>query len=398
MAVANKITTTKSDATTFMKIILNAIIAKPEGMGGFNVTKNFYLKTLEDKENDWYYFVSDAFDKEMKGRENGIDEEHYFVFPTQPDFKHFFSGSRMIRQAEDSVQPDIVYSILAPSYHRFKATEVMRCANAWTVVGGVNKYALKVTPLKYRLRYFLKAWLTRFQMRHTKYFITQTEVAKKCILRSVKTSPENVCVVSNVLPEKYSKVEVNKVEHKGFNMVYITSPAVHKDYLLLPEVASILIRKYGIKDFKIHVTVPDNCNELFLNKQAQYNVHDYFVNHGFLNLDGLVKCYLQSDMGLFPSLLETFSATLLEYMYFQLPIVASDLDFNREVAKEAALYFEPHNPEDMAAKIYQAYSNDSIKQHLLEQATGRLSLFCNNANKFAETVRFLDKIVYLERR
>ena len=381
-----------------MKIILNAIIAKPEGMGGFNVTKNFYLKTLEDKENDWYYFVSEAFDKEMKGRENGIDEEHYFVFPTQPDFRHFFSDRRMIRQAEESVRPDIVYSILAPSYHRFMATEVMRCANAWTVVGGVNKYALKVTPFRYRLRYLLKAWLTRFQMRNTKYFITQTEVAKKCILRSVRTSPENVCVVSNVLPEKYSKVEVNKTVHEGFNMVYITSPAVHKDYLLLPEVAAILIRKYGIKDFKIHVTVPDSCSELFLNKQAQYNVQDHFVNHGFLNLDGLVKCYLQSDMGLFPSLLETFSATLLEYMYFQLPIVASDLGFNREVAKEAALYFEPHNAEDMAAKIFQAYSNDGIQQHLLEQAAGRLSLFCNNADKFAETVRFLNMIATRERQ
>lgn len=371
-----------------MKIILNAIVAKPAGMGGYNVAKNFYIKTLYDKENDWYYFVSQDFDKEMKGLENGLDKKHYFVFHTQPDFKHFFSDRQEIRHAEETIQPDVVYSILAPSYHKFKAVEVMRCANAWTVVGGVNKYALKVTPFKYRLRYWLKAWITRFQMRNTKYFITQTEVAKKCILRSVPTSPENVCVVSNVLSERYNSVVINKTEHEGYNMVYISSPAIHKDYLLLPQVASLLIHKYGLKNFKIHVTVPDNCRELFVKKQELYQVQDYFVIQGILGRDELIQCYLQSDLGLFPSLLETFSATLLEYMYFQLPIVASDFDFNKEVTEDAALFFEPHNADDMAEKIFQVYANDSIKQMLLDKAKSRLDLF-KNADKFSETVHFL---------
>ena len=375
-----------------MKIILNAILAKPTGMGGYNVTKNFYLKTLEDKENDWYYFVSQDFDKEMKGLDNGVDNKHYFVFHTQPDFKHFFSERKRIRKVEEAIQPDIVYSILAPSYHKFKTTEVMRCANAWAVVGGVNKYALKVTPLKYRLRYLFKAWITRFQMRNTKYFITQTEVAKHCILRSIRTSPENVCVVSNVLPDKYSKVKVNKIEHEGFNMIYTTSPSTHKDYMLLPKVASLLVYQYGMKDFKIHVTVPKYCSSIFLNKQKQYHVEGYFVNHGFLENKELIQCYLQSDLGLFPSLLETFSATLLEYMYFHLPIVASELGFNLEVTKDAAVYFKPHNAEDMAEKIYQVYSNGSLKEELIKKGQNRLTLFNSNSNKFSETIGFLRRV------
>ncbi len=375
-----------------MKIVLNAIIAKPAAMGGYNVAKNFYFRTLLDNENDWYYFVSEDFDKDIKGLENGLDKKHYFVFHTQPDFKHFFSDRQKIRHAEESIQPDVVYSILAPSYHKFKAVEVMRCANAWSVVGGVNKYALKVTPFRYRLRYLLKAWLTRFQMRNTKYFITQTEVAKKCILRSARTAPENVCVVSNVLPEKYSRVEVNKIEHKGFNLIYTTSPSTHKDYMLLPKVASLLVCQYAMKDFKIHVTVPKYCSSLFLGEQKHYDVEDYFVNHDFLEKEELIKCYLQSDLGLFPSLLETFSATLLEYMYFKLPIVASKLDFNTEVTADAAVYFEPHNAEDLAKKIYQVYSNSSLKEDLIMKGLNRLKLFTNNTDKYSETIAFLRRV------
>ena len=377
-----------------MKIVLNAILAKPEGMGGYNVTKNFFLKSLEDRENDWYYFVSKDFDKEMRGRENGIDERHYFVFPTQPDFRHFFSDQRMIRRIEESIHPDIVYSILAPSYHKFRTTEVMRCANAWTVVGGVNKYAMEVTPLRYRLRYLLKARLTRLQMRNTKFFITQTEVAKQCILRSVRTSPENVCVISNVLPEKYSIVEVNKTKHEGFNMIYTTSPSTHKDYMLLPKVASILAFKYGMSDFKIHVTVPKYCSSLFLSEQKKHQVEDYFVNHGILEKEELIRCYLQSDLGLFPSLLETFSATLLEYMFFHLPIVASRLDFNTEVTKDAAVYFEPHNAEDMAEKIYQVYTCRDLQEELIRRGQNRLNLFNSNADKYSETIDFLKLIAH----
>ena len=375
--------------TETMKIVLNLILAKQTSMGGYNVALNFYKQTLQDNDNEWFYFVSKDFDADIKGRENGMDERHYRVFHSQPNFWQLFKEKPLVRHAEEEIGPHVIYSILAPRYHRFKSVEVMRCANAWTVVGGVNKYALSVTPFPYLLRYRLKSWVTRYLMHNTKYFITQTEIAKKCILKTVHTYSENVCVVSNVLSEKYQKACREKISHKGFNMVYISSPSVHKDYLLLPYVALILVKRYDIKDFKIHITLPDYCSSVFKQLIDVNDLSNYFVNHGFLNSNELIDLYRQCDLGLFPSLLETFSATLLEYMYFSLPIVASDLDFNKEVTDNAALYFEPHNAEDMAEKIYQLYSNKALTQVLLDNASLRLSYFTDNSAKYSETVQFL---------
>lgn len=376
-----------------MKIVLNIIIAKPEGIGGFNVAKNFYYKTLDDHENEWFYFVSEEFDK-IVGPAKNLDDKHYYVFHTQPYLRHYYAEKKRIDEAEKEIRPDVIYSILAPSYHKFKTVEVMRCANAWTVVGGVNKYAWEVTPTKYKIRYIIKAWITRFLMRNTKYFITQSRIAKNCILRTVNTSPDNICVVSNALPEVYLQYGTTKKSHDGFNMVYASSPAIHKDYMILPKVASILVNKYGITDFTIHYTIPEHSTRLtgLMKSIDEYGVTNYFVNHGCLAQDDLAALLSRSDLGLFPSLLETFSVTLLQYMYFKLPIIASELDFNKEVAADAAIYFRPHDAEAFAEKIALLYRDPSLQEMMLINANKRLKMYSNATDKYNETVAFLIKV------
>jgi len=383
-----------------MKIVLNLIIAKPAAAGGFNVAINFFKQTLDDKGNEWIYFVSKDFDRVMRGKEKGLDEKHYFVFHTQPNIKFYNADRKIIKRLEFDIKPDVIFSLLAPSYHMFKTTEVMYHANAWAVVGGVNKFVLNVTPFKQRITYRIKAMLTRWLMKKTKFFITQTQIAKKCILNTVDTTADNVCVVSNVLPSSYFNISNEKKQHEGFNMVYASSPAVHKDYLILPEVASILINRFAMKDFKIHYTLPDNVKEypILMSLIKHYDVENYFVNHGYLNQSDLAEVFKQSDLGLFPSLLETFSGTLLEYMYFRLPIIASDFDFNKEVAEDAAVYFSPHNAEDMAKKIYKVYSDDNLRVSLLKNAKERLIRYSNNADKYGETIGFLRKAAELNRK
>lgn len=378
-----------------MKFVLNAIAAKRIAFGGFQVACNFFRASLKDDTIDWYYLLSqdvaDALGDEIPKE---LFQHKVYVFPNQPRIKSFFKVKKELTKIVDGINPDVIYSVAAPSYFTFKSPEVMRCANAWSVVGGVNKYALQVTPFKLKFRRFIMAKLTHWQMRKTKYFVTQSQIAKRCILRTVHTSPDNVCVVSNVLPEKYQRSKCKKNPHEGYNMVYASSPAYHKDYLILPQMASVLVNEYKMRDFKIHYTIPENAliYPTFLEELKKYGVEDYFVNHGFLKQEEMVELLSQCDLGLFPSLLETFSVTLLEYMYFELPIVASDLDFNKEVAEDAAIYFKPRDAEDFAKAIFNVYDNQNIRDTLLEKAVTRLALFSKGADKYEETVSFLRRV------
>jgi glycosyltransferase involved in cell wall biosynthesis len=55
----------------------------------------------------------------------------------------------------------------------------------------------------------------------------------------------------------------------------------------------------------------------------------------------------------FPSFLESFGHPLLEAMLAGTPVVAADIPALREVAGDAALYFDPHRPADLARAVEQ---------------------------------------------
>ena len=91
-----------------------------------------------------------------------------------------------------------------------------------------------------------------------------------------------------------------------------------------------------------HVRQCDLFVSLFYTKAGEFTLDEYNVanmveNVGYQTQDQLKELYSRCDLFFFPSLLETFSVSLVEAMYFKMPIVATDIDFNREVTEDAAL-------------------------------------------------------------
>lgn len=76
---------------------------------------------------------------------------------------------------------------------------------------------------------------------------------------------------------------------------------------------------------------------------------------------------------IFPSLYEGFGLPLLEAMALGRAILCSDLPSLREVAGDAALYFDPHNIEAMVQAINTADSEPSRLDQLADQGRKRLS-------------------------
>ena len=62
-------------------------------------------------------------------------------------------------------------------------------------------------------------------------------------------------------------------------------------------------------------------------------------------------CTAQSDAMLLPTMLECFSASYPEAMVMKKPVLTSDLSFARSICGNAAIYFNPFDPADIADKI-----------------------------------------------
>ena len=124
-----------------MRILINTISTKKHSGGAYQIAYNFLVKTMEHQEVEWVYVVSKDLDEIMP--EPLKAKDNYYVFPTQPDFKHTYKQVKMqLAELEDRLKPDVVYSITAPSYFTFKTKEAMRFTMPW--VTHPNRYSWAV--------------------------------------------------------------------------------------------------------------------------------------------------------------------------------------------------------------------------------------------------------------
>lgn len=72
------------------------------------------------------------------------------------------------------------------------------------------------------------------------------------------------------------------------------------------------------------------------------------------------------------SVTEGFSVSVLEAMAAKLPLLLSDIHPFREQCGDAALYFDANNEQDFCNKVLQLKSDETLRNHLAEQAHKRV--------------------------
>lgn len=87
--------------------------------------------------------------------------------------------------------------------------------------------------------------------------------------------------------------------------------------------------------------------------------------------DDLEVAYAGAAAFVFPSLMEGFGIPLLEAMAVRTPIVASDIPVFREIAGEAALFFDPYDEKGLATAMIQIL-DESVRGNLMEKGRKRV--------------------------
>lgn len=111
--------------------------------------------------------------------------------------------------------------------------------------------------------------------------------------------------------------------------------------------------------------------ELSRHKDIKDRVHFW----GYVSQNDYPLILASCDVFVFPSLFEGFGMPLLEAAACGVPMTVSDLPVLREVADTAALYFDPHQPAEIAKILDSLLSNDALRQQMIEAAKIRVQLF-----------------------
>jgi glycosyltransferase involved in cell wall biosynthesis len=132
-----------------------------------------------------------------------------------------------------------------------------------------------------------------------------------------------------------------------------------------------------VKAFEIANASQPELNLVLVGKREQYYerleqavanspARKHIVFTGFIPDEELKWLYENAAAYAFPSLSEGFGLPGLEAMVHGCPVISSNATCLPEVYGEAALYFDPYSPEDIAQKIQTVLSDNALRQHLIK--------------------------------
>ena len=110
-------------------------------------------------------------------------------------------------------------------------------------------------------------------------------------------------------------------------------------------------------------------------KAAESPVRDRILFTGYVPDGDLRALFQGASVFVLPSLDEGYGLPLHEAMASRTPVIASRLPTLEEVAKGAALFFEPRDPEELAALLAKVLADDRLRSDLVERGSKCIQQF-----------------------
>ncbi len=212
----------------------------------------------------------------------------------------------------------------------------------------------------------------------------------------VKKKSEKILTVSNFskkqiikyLNIKNNQIEViyNAVDPVWFNIKKKENPYPKKYFLCVGNVkphkniTSLLKAFQAIKGNIDHDIIIIGKKNGFITKDdkvkniaQKLGCRVHFT--GYIDESLLHQWMLHAEALIFPSLYEGFGIPTLEAMASDCPVMCSNAASLPEVCGDAALYFDPYNPGDIADKIKLFIESKNLQRRLRKRGKIRASLF-----------------------
>src|SRR5436190_8132721 len=213
--------------------------------------------------------------------------------------------------------------------------------------------------------------------------LTVSESSKRDILRFVSTESHKITVIYNAYDERFGveprEEDVVRVReryqlHDEF-VLYAGNVKPHKNLERLI-VAFDLVRKRGLDHLKL-VLIGDEISRYSALRRAvhQHQLHKYVRFLGYLPEETLAVMYRLAGLFVFPSLYEGFGLPPLEAMASGTPVVTSNVSSLPEVAGDAAILVDPHDPHAIADGMYRLLTDERLRRDLRLKGIARAHQF-----------------------
>ena len=224
--------------------------------------------------------------------------------------------------------------------------------------------------------FFQRTWL-RTRASNADVFLVQSPSIKRLLLLRLKADFSIIQAPFFCSSKSLSNVEINSKTSKDvFEFIYVASGEGHKNHskLLL---AWEVLAKEGIYPI-LHITLSETNHSELLSKfnEAMLSSKILFENHSDYSHDNILELYSKSDALIYPSLMESLGLPLIEARQCGIPIIASELDYVRDII-DPEFTFNPES-EFSIARAVKRFMGLKSERVVLKDALEVLSIVIGN--------------------
>lgn len=355
-----------------MKLLINASNIRKSG--ALQVTLSFLEEIKAFSQYEYHVVMSNDVSRQIIKEKYTANFTFYNISLAPPISKDFFKGLKTLQKLEQLVLPNCVFSIFGPTYWRPKSPHLVGFAYPWII--NPDSLFIQSLPIITRFKNTLQnIFKGYFIKRDADLHVVETEDVKKRMIKYLDIRADKIKVVNNTINHHYNQYRRDNIETSynegSFHLITISSNFTHKNLKIINDIDKEL-KLLGVTNVVFYVTLPPT-DFIYL-----FGNNPNIKNLGVVPASKCPEIYANSHAMLLPTLLECFSATYPEAMIMGVPILTSNLDFAKDICKDAALYFKPDDGKDIAQQILLLRNNKSLRNDLIKKGVKRLKEFPNS--------------------
>jgi glycosyltransferase involved in cell wall biosynthesis len=297
---------------------------------------------------------------------------------------------------EAEIKPDIVFSVFGPAYWRPRSHHLVGFADGW--VYNPDSVAYDRLPLFKKIKMKLHTKYKAFYLkRDSDSFVIETEDAKQKLSTTINIPESTIHVIGNTYSSVFQNDSYLDQTHLSylylpakrfdtFRFLYIAHNHANKNLTIINQILPLL---EGV-EIEFVLTL-DQVSFQALFGDAHYQ--NKIINMGSIPHISCPSLYAQCDALFAPTLLETFSAAYPEAMKMEKPILTSSYSFATDVCGDAALYFDPLDPKDIAEKIKKLVDDKTLQNNLVEKGKKRVKEFETARSRAEKYITLCENLV-----
>lgn len=232
----------------------------------------------------------------------------------------------------------------------------------------------------------IKFHLQKFLLKSVAAVITDTQASKRDIVKYLGYPPDKIYPIYLGTAKRFAKIDSPKKYdqlRKKYDLpkrfvLYVGDVNPNKNLLRLADACQlikatlVIVGKQAVvEDFdKKHPEM-----KMWAEFLTKYQSNPTIKRLGYIKDDELIGLYNSASVYCQPSLAEGFGLSVLEAMACGCPVVCAQTPALEEIAGDAALFADPSNSHDLAAKLADVLDDSKIRTTLIAKGFKNIQRF-----------------------